>query len=259
MNQYNLDTYKNSRVVDWYNRLEGLTPAEAAQFNTVDLGTAVVLDIGIGGGRTTAALLAQCSRYTGIDYSESFVHSVRRKYPAADLRTVDARDLSAFSNASFDLVNFSFNGIDYVDLEGRNAIFAEVARVLKPGGQFFFSTHNRSHPGFNRPPWTAGHLHWTTRLKTFLKLLPWQLRHLRNKRQNIDHGTYAIINDSAHSYSLLTFYTSPQFLRDQLIAHGFSDLHFLNGNGHEVSDDKLDDWIIVTCRKNAGARRDGTR
>jgi ubiquinone/menaquinone biosynthesis C-methylase UbiE len=67
----------------------------------------------------------------------------RERFPVMDFRLCDARNLSMFSDNSFDVVFFSFNGIDYVGHAGRLAILAEVHRVLRPDGVFWFSTHNR--------------------------------------------------------------------------------------------------------------------
>src|SRR5208282_1678064 len=55
----------------------------------------------------------------------------------------DAANLSLFPDDSFDVVVFSFNGIDYVLPEqARRSCFAHVHRVLKAKGIFIFSSHN---------------------------------------------------------------------------------------------------------------------
>ena len=52
------------------------------------------------------------------------------------------RHLSAFEDAYFDFVLFSFNGIDSVEHRERLVILREIRRVLKEGGYFGFSTLN---------------------------------------------------------------------------------------------------------------------
>src|ERR1019366_8247253 len=54
----------------------------------------------------------------------------------------DARDLSRFGDGEFDVVLFSFNGMDYISHEDRLRVLAPVRRVLRPGGTFFFSAHS---------------------------------------------------------------------------------------------------------------------
>ena len=54
----------------------------------------------------------------------------------------------AFPDAAFDIVAFSYNGLDAVGFEDRHVVLDEVARVLAPGGVFAFSSLNRDGPGY---------------------------------------------------------------------------------------------------------------
>jgi SAM-dependent methyltransferase len=247
----NLRTYNKSDVVSWYNQQTGVLPAEAKVLDQyrILVSNANVLDIGIGGGRTTSYLIDKCRRYTGIDYSEQLVKSCRQKFPGVDILWQDARNLSDFSDNTFDFVLFSFNGIDYVDLEGRNSILSEVHRVLRHDGLFFFSTHNKSHRSFNKAPWRGMTNGLVPTMKTTIKVAPFYSRKIRNRKHEIIDIDYAIINDFAHQYRLLTFYTSPDFLTKQLLAQQFVSIVFYNKAGDETRNDELDDWIFVTCHK----------
>lgn len=248
----NLVTYNSLPLLNWYKQLISLTPAESKLFEIYrdELSQANVLDIGVGGGRTTRYLFPKCKNYTGIDYSEIFISSLKMEYPKLDLRVMDARDLSAFDSSSFDLVNFSFNGIDYVDLAGREKILSEVNRVLKPNGLFFFSTHNRNHSSFNKYPWVNPENGLLTNLKTFLKLAPFLSRKIRNKNKEVVKQEFALINDSAHNYQLITFYTSPDFLIKQLVSAGFEEPDLFNRAGNKMEKEMLDDWIFVSTKKS---------
>ena len=251
MSNLNLSTYNKKEVVEWYKTLDSVLPVEATIFDIFkDKLKRNVLDIGIGGGRTTNYLIEKCGAYIGIDYSNVFTEVVKQRFPTADIRHMDARDLKAFDNSSFDFVNFSFNGIDYVDHNDRIKILDEVYRVLKPGGVFFFSTHNKDHFTFNRPAWANPENSNWINFKTFIKLLPYVFIHMKQKRNEVFHEGFAIINDSAHNYSLLTFYTSPFYLKEQLSAHLFSDQEFYSKSGEVKEDKDLDDWIFVTCKKS---------
>jgi len=83
-----------------------------------------VLDLGVGGGRTTSLLRLMSSRYVGIDYTPELVELCRRRHPDADVRLGDARDLLGIDTGSFGLVVFSNNGIDAVDHQGRDQVLA---------------------------------------------------------------------------------------------------------------------------------------
>jgi len=246
----NLRTYNSRQVVNWYAQLNTITEVERVVFDKFAglIKSGRLLDIGFGGGRTTQYLLNKTTNYTGIDYSAKFVGVVKQLYPQAIVSVMDARELK-FTDDSFEFINFSFNGIDYSDLIGRTKIFSEIYRTLKPGGIFFFSTHNKKHKSFNVSPWLDKSLTLTTRIKNFVKFFPFQFKKLTNRRWEIYTEDYAIINDSAHNYSLMTFYTSPRFLRQQLLEQNFTEIVFYNKAGFETNDDGLDDWIFVTCKK----------
>ena len=105
-----------------------------------------ILDLWCGAGRTTFALLEKgFTDITAIDFSDRLIEVAQKK----DSRTWnifsvwDASNLG-FDDEKFDLVFFSYNGIDYLpNRELRLKAFSETQRVLKKGGSFLFSSHNR--------------------------------------------------------------------------------------------------------------------
>lgn len=103
------------------------------------------LVVGCGGGEDIVALAAiGAAELAGIDLSDvELKHAERHlgeRGVTARLVQGTAEDLSAFGDASFDVV-VSVHALLYVEDIGR--CFREVARVLAPGGQFAFSV---SHP-----------------------------------------------------------------------------------------------------------------
>ena len=98
-----------------------------------------VLDIGCGIGRFEQALAARAAAITGIDIAAGMIEAARKR--CAGLRNVrlietSGRDLSPFPPASFDLV-LAIDAMPYVYRAGAALVamhFAEVARVLRPGG-----------------------------------------------------------------------------------------------------------------------------
>jgi SAM-dependent methyltransferase len=249
----NAAAYNSKQIIDWYTKLHEIIPVEKKVFESYHtvMKQGNLLDIGIGGGRTTRYLLNKCKTYIGIDYSKRFINSVKLIFPESDCFVMDARNLDEFESERFDFVNFSFNGMDYTDLEGRKKIFSEIARVLKPGGIFFFSTHNRKHSSFNVSPWRNKNNSFATNIKTFIKLIPYLSRKIKNKKEELFTEDYALVNDSAHNYNLLTFYTNPDFLKTQLAVEDFRDILFYDKTGNIVSAEELDDWIFVTAKKSS--------
>jgi ubiquinone/menaquinone biosynthesis C-methylase UbiE len=105
-----------------------------------------MLDLGVGGGRTTIHFAPLVAEYVATDYAEEMLKACRTRLaacdPAPDLLLADVRDLTMFPDASFDLVLFSFNGLGEIGHDDQRTALAEIHRVLKPGGLFLFSSHN---------------------------------------------------------------------------------------------------------------------
>ena len=149
----NLDVYRNPEVVSHYASLEYLTTCERHLFDTYLTPGTAILDMGVGGGRTTPYLSQKASRYVGVDYSEEMVRLCRDKFPYLEFIVADASDLSKFSDGSFDAIVFAFNGLDYlIPEEQRQQCLRECGRVLRAGGLFVFSSHN-PRSIYARPAW----------------------------------------------------------------------------------------------------------
>jgi SAM-dependent methyltransferase len=139
----NLETYRRPEVVSKYDQASELHEAETLLFDEYVKSGSEVLDLGVGAGRTTPHLARLASRYVGVDCSEAMIVRCREKFPDETFLKLDATDLSTLPSASFDVVVFSFNGIDTIStLERRRSCLLECARVLREGGTFIFSVHN---------------------------------------------------------------------------------------------------------------------
>jgi ubiquinone/menaquinone biosynthesis C-methylase UbiE len=106
-----------------------------------------MLDLGVGGGRTTIHFAPAAREYHGVDRSASLVEACRRRFahedwPHVTWTVADARDLP-YEDGFFDFAMFTWNGLDNVgDEHERMRALREVRRVLAPGRRFFFSAHN---------------------------------------------------------------------------------------------------------------------
>ncbi len=96
-----------------------------------------VLDLGCGTGLFGAAIAGASGRLVGIDIAPKMVEKSREKGVYSDLAVADILPyLQNTPDTSFDLVAATDVFIYLGDLA---AIFAETARVLRPGGLFAFS------------------------------------------------------------------------------------------------------------------------
>ena len=75
------------------------------------------------------------------------------RFPDADLREGNAVDLRGLPDAAYDLVLFSFNGLDALDHGDRGAALAAMARVTRPEGRVLFSSLNLDGVSFDERPW----------------------------------------------------------------------------------------------------------
>lgn len=252
IDQVNYKSYNNRRRARIWASFNRLQPGEQAILQNIGekLRYKRILDIGVGGGRTTPYLLEISSDYTAIDYSPAMVSAVKKKYPGLNIFHRDARDMRIFKDGEFDFILFSFNGIDYVTHDDRILIMKEIYRILKRDGYFMFSTHNRDAKTFNN-------------YKITLKLSPnplkmarlaasFLLAHLnrrKNKKKEIYTDEYAIVNDPGHTYSLMTYFISIDRQIRQLENIGFIATEIFNKRGERVASDSESDWIHYLSRK----------
>jgi SAM-dependent methyltransferase len=144
----NRETFGRAATVRRYASLERLFPAEAALLSRLgpSLRSLSLLDLGVGGGRTTPHFAPACAAYRGADYAPAMVEACRRRFagrfPEGAFAVADARALPPEWTGAFGAVLFSYNGLDFLDCAERTAALREIARVCAPGAWFLFSSHN---------------------------------------------------------------------------------------------------------------------
>jgi len=253
----NVQGYRKEDVVDFYLRSQYLFAAEQIIFDELKakLPSMKMLDIGVGGGRTTSYFGPIAKEYLGIDYSLDMINGCRLKFDANKFKNLNFQqscgsNLSFAPDNSYDFILFSFNGIDYNDFKTRAEILCEIYRVLKPGGMFLFSTHN---------------LYSLDQIFTFkFTLNPFKFiyRYLKTLILYILNGDpcrlmkkdYAIINDGAHNFGLRAFYGRPSIELTRLAQLGFKNIRIFAHNGFEIHNhsdvDKFTDpWLHFFCLK----------
>lgn len=255
--------YLSRSVADWYATKEFIFPEEQA-FLDLHGAEAVdgrnVLDIGIGAGRTTRFLLPRAARYIGVDYSPSMITAAATHHPEATLHVRDARDLTAYKDGEFDMVMFSFNGIDCLSYEGRLVAMKEIQRVLKPGGWFIFSSHNRDQktPG----PFAICNLsfskHPLRMLANLLRYLNGIVNRWRTRGLSYTRQGHEMRHDSSNVFAAPICYITKAAQCDQLALLGFETISIFDRAGRVTSVDEFDQtssWILYVCRKGGATSK----
>jgi ubiquinone/menaquinone biosynthesis C-methylase UbiE len=272
----NLATYNAPEVAAHYATLDYLTPCERVLFETYIPAGSAILDLGVGGGRTTPYLAKRASRYVGVDYAPAMVKACEAKFrnvkfPKLEFKVADAANLSIFPDASFDVVVFAFNGIDYVlPDQSRRSCFAHVHRVLKANGVFIFSSHN-ARAVLIPPRWNRKRLQQAARrFSADSKILYWlglvlltsarsawafaqaARATLQRILKRIPSGTFwrgeGSLVDSAHG-GLLTHYGTPSCVVNELGALHFRSERILGEDYPEASHPYTTDWYYYVFAK----------
>ncbi|MEN9894887.1 MAG: hypothetical protein RIR97_739 [Pseudomonadota bacterium] len=262
MEVYNRNTFENPLEIRQYNKLSGyinngeeVTIKAALRHNPEPR----ILDIGVGGGRTTPILHPHAKEYLGVDYAPAMVDLARRKQPYADYKVMDARDLSEFPDAHFDLVVFSFNGIDSVNKESRIQVLKEISRVLAPNGVFLFSTMNMNWEGYNsrRPlielTWTGNPVRMVARLALALAGFFKRQYLIRFEETDQDH---ALKIHPAHHFGVMYHTVTPKKIKSELLESGLQGaVKLFSKDGPELTGDYYDkeEYFQVIAFKKAGA------
>lgn len=254
----NFSTYSSQKVVKHYAEYsKKLQPPEQTIFNLLGsrLGYMKMLDIGVGGGRTTTFFASLVKEYIGIDFSEGMIKACQEKFksdiPNAKFEVCDVRDLSYFKSHYFDLVLFSFNGIDNITPEERMNVLKEIRRICSPQGVFCFSSHNLQYlPVFFK-------IHFRLHLFKFIKSLIGRKKLIKQNKDsitNLNSKNFVSIYDDVYDFGLHTCYIKPFYQVEMLHDSGFNNVRlFKLTNGLEMKDKSefdqtMDPWIYYLCK-----------
>lgn len=211
-----------------------------------------MLDIGVGAGRTTAYFAELTKRYVASDFAQNMVDQASQRFagrwPHATFEQADATRLDGIADASFDLVLFSYNGIDCVDFDARQSALAEMKRVCRPGGWVVFSSHN-----FYTIP---RHLRFQFNLHPRLFLEEWN-RHRTMRSHNpglkdLPKQDQALFVDGT-ARDLRYAYVKPDLQEQALRQMGFREVKLyscLNGDeitGTRAYENESMSWVYYFC------------
>jgi ubiquinone/menaquinone biosynthesis C-methylase UbiE len=251
----NQTAYSSEETVHKYTKDAGLQKAEVCIFEKykTKISSAKLLDMGIGGGRTTAHLASTVKEYVGMDFSRPFVEHCKARFGALPNVTIqygDARDLHMLNDQEFDFILFSFNGIDYVNFDDRKRILSEFSRVLKTDGILCFSFHNKGNLdmlySFQFPRNPLKYLwEWQRRNK---------VKSVNGSKEVYKSKDWFIIKDGGEDFMADTLYIDALYQQRCLEDLGFTTLNFydaLTGEQMDAAKAQVSEtpWIYITVQK----------
>jgi ubiquinone/menaquinone biosynthesis C-methylase UbiE len=212
-----------------------------------------MLDIGVGGGRTSPYFMDQVREYIGIDYSEQMINVCKTRFSSNNknisFHLCDARSMPIFEDAYFDFILFSFNGIDSISFEDRIKALREIKRLGKKGGFFIFSSHNLNYILKKLTIKFGNNLFTTAKHLGFLFLF----KAFNENNVNMEESGYCIINDGSHFYRLRQLYIRPTEQIKQLGELGFNNIRIFSFfDGKEITrtgelQENTDPYLYYLC------------
>ena len=137
-----------------------------------------------------------------------------------ELRALGCHEDAQFHDGEFDVVMFSYNGLDCLDPESRLVALREISRVLKPGGVFIFSAHNtRALP--KRMSLTR---HFTLHPLNLLRgIKSWvQLNYIYNSPAKLKRALaapFCTVHDGSYRFAYEPYYIKPEAQLEQLVPY----------------------------------------
>ena len=211
----NKNTWENENVVLHYLSSSKFKNEDKTIFNFIknNIKNINMIDIGVGGGRTTSFFLDIVDKYIGIDYSRNMIKKCKTRFKDVNFLQMDARNIK-FNDNSFNFVLFSHNAIDYFNQDNRIKILSEMYRICENNGYVCFSSHN-----------------------------------LYSYNKNLNN--YNIVSESILHNTLLSYYVFIQENLKLLNNIGFHDIKLIDRNGNFINDYKNDSaWIYYLCKKS---------
>jgi SAM-dependent methyltransferase len=210
--------------------------------------TGRVLDAGCGAGRLLGYLVQLGADVVGVDISTEMVERCREHFPGADVRVGDLAALGAVTEGPFDVVLISDNLLDVFDDAERRRVLAEARGLLGPEGLLIFSSHNLASqspsPGgepsaspLQRVLGVLGHIANRSPVWMLQAIARFPRRRANRRRlapRQYRRDDHAVLNDSAHDYSLLHYYIGRDGQDRQLAQLGLELLEAVEFDGRPV-------------------------
>jgi len=264
--------YNSKKIYNDYARRNYLEKPEIAILDELfyQLASMEMLDMGVGGGRTTSYFAPIAKSYIGADYASQMVKVCREKFKDKyKFIESDVRSMDEFEDNSFDFVLFSFNGIDSFGHQDRLKALKEIRRVLKNNGYFCFSSHNLNWKNlhnlfsFKLNDYNSKNMYGITnsiKRQTYLfkiKYRAFRLPLLNKSFKMADliarlrEKDYGHIYDNSLNGKAKIYYISYHEQLRQLERAGFMEIFSYSRNGPKTTDEEeLNNggWIYYLCK-----------
>jgi ubiquinone/menaquinone biosynthesis C-methylase UbiE len=218
----NCEVYDRPEVAAFYRRDEQLQEAEKYLFGRYIAPGSNVIDIGVGGGRTTEALSRSARSYLGVDYAPAMVAMCRDRFPQLRFEVADATNLSHIVDDAFDATVFSANGIDAIQTDAeRMQCLRELRRITRPSGCIILSSHNAKvlvvRPDFRGARWPL----WRV-IHAVRKTIQITARSLRTRAFYAGEG---YVKDQG-LWGMMNYYSTPEVITRDAEAAGLRVLQY---------------------------------
>ena len=254
----NKRTYDSKDVVLQYSNSSQLQKPEQAilVYLSNSLKDMKMLDIGIGGGRTTGNFMNLVSEYVGIDYSENMINACMDRFRGSSrnisFKVCDVRSMEMFKDNYFDFILFSYNGLDSISHEDRQIALKEIHRVGQRGGFFCFSAHNLL--GIDQLLTVRWFMNPMKMYREILRYFLLRFRYNRHVRlSELRDRNFSVINDGTHQFRSLVYYITPKEQIRQLRRDFYNIRVFSSEDGDEIPNSShlehlTDLWLYYLCR-----------
>lgn len=213
-----------------------------------------LLDLGVGGGRTTLHFAPLVKEYVGTDFAPTMIQVCEKRFEGcfknARFIIQDVQSAQALEDNHFDFAMFSYNGLGELQHEDIRLALGEIRRVLKPNAYFFFSQHNILwvhtifKPKFSKRP--------DRLLKSMYRTL--KFRSINPSYRSMMFRDYAEFHDYPYDFKKLAYYVSPSEQIRQLEQVGYGQIEvFLNSSAKSWHGDieavKREPFLHYLCQR----------
>mgnify|MGYP000846257260 FL=1 len=173
---------------------------------TTDVNLENMLDIGVGGGRTTMHFGHLFKKYTGVDIADKYHETLRERYP--DYCFITKNILDCDFSEKFDFVFFSHNGIDY--LQNITDYVQCIDKLFSLSRKYIaFSSHNFFYNGHGK-------------------------QNIKYVSESSDHKIVEETGIAGSNQLINTIYTNPHFICNTLKKYPYKSLHIFNRDGKKI-------------------------